>query len=102
MRGSSKPCYRSGENEAGTTSLFSCLTNMPRVAGSQALSRGLRRGRGAFGGVLVGAVNDPTCRPTTSPVRTIRPQSTQSNPSGSRPWQPEVSCDPLIKSVLGF
>lgn len=26
---------RSGENDAGTTSMFSCLTNMPRVAGGQ-------------------------------------------------------------------
>jgi enamine deaminase RidA (YjgF/YER057c/UK114 family) len=27
--------YFSGENEDGTTSMFSCLTNMPRVAGGQ-------------------------------------------------------------------
>jgi len=59
-----RPCYRKGENEAGTTSMFSCLMNMPRVADRPGAGRtGLVADAEAFGEVLLGPVNDPTCRP---------------------------------------
>ena len=71
--------YRNGENDAGTTSMFSCLMNMPRVAGGQLPS--LRdSSRMRAGGVL------RRCRTDRWRAERATPEATQEAPPKRGPF----------------